>query len=79
MKTQSEIEALLSQWYGPEEMNKVLAMDYAALWTEFGLLTVCQFSANLSSALNGVDALLSLHESLPKRECKIDLTKKVLK
>lgn len=75
MKTQSEIEALLSQWYGPAEMNEVLFMDEGDLWTEHESLGACQPSPNLDAAMDGVWLLLS-SKSIPKRECRIDAVKK---
>lgn len=58
MKTIPEIEALLSHWYGPQEMNKVLTMSKEELCAEADSLLVCQPSSNLSDAANGILLLI---------------------
>lgn len=57
MKTQSEIEILLANWYSPEMVIKVLDMTAGQLSAEVDRLLSCQPSRALYLAAGGVIAL----------------------
>lgn len=75
MKTQSEIEVLLSQWYGSTDVQRILMMDEAELWAEHKRLSEYQFSLALDAAMDGVWMLRSVYSNA-KPTVRINLTKR---
>lgn len=75
MKTQSEIEDLLSNWYGPEGVARVLAMDEVQLAAEIHWLLSCQPSRALYLAAGGVIALEEIAKAA-RPTVRINLTKR---